>query len=277
TFIPEEALAMPGYQLFASPTLYSGQTVTAQVTNIGSSAALVGLAIRIYNSADTSEVISADAQEIAAGDSATLTWTVPDTAGMPIHAVGFEVRGGSVAVDSLTWSGTPTVTFARPQNRDALLWRRQFVDAVDHFEARFFEAFRISNNAGRGIMSVGTRDWTDYTVTSEIMPYLAKNVGVAARIGGLRRYIALLLGNDGRLRLIELDDERETVLAEAECPWEVFQPVTFELTVQGDQATGRANGVELTASIAGTRLTAGGAGFVIEEGTMGSEAITIRP
>ena len=27
TFIPEEALAMPGYQLFASPTLYPGQTL----------------------------------------------------------------------------------------------------------------------------------------------------------------------------------------------------------------------------------------------------------
>ena len=30
TFIPEEALAMPGYEFVASPSLYSGQTLRRQ-------------------------------------------------------------------------------------------------------------------------------------------------------------------------------------------------------------------------------------------------------
>jgi hypothetical protein len=126
-------------------------------------------------------------------------------------------------------------------------------------------------------MAQGTRDWIDYTVTSEITPYLARNVGIAARVQGLRRYYALLLGADQVARLVRMDDG-ETVLAETPFQWEVFTPYTLALTVEGDALTGTINGaVRLTATDPGSRLTAGGAGFVIEEGTMGSEAITVTP
>ena len=216
TFIPQEALEMPGYQFFASPTLYSGQAISASVKSTGTGEASVRLAIRVYDETDASTLITSDAMEIAAGQTTSLLWTVPDTDGMPIHAVGIEIEGGTpVALESLTWSGAPNTTLARPGNRDATLWRRAWVDAVDHFEARFFEAFRISNNDGRGLMSIGTRDWVDYTVQSTITPYLAKNFGVAAHIQGLRRYYALVLGNDQKLKLIKRDDTEETVLAES--------------------------------------------------------------
>lgn len=273
TFIPEEALAMPGYLLFASPTLYPGQKLTANVTASG--AAKVTLVARIYNAQDEQEMISGPAIDIAAGATGSLNWTLPDTNGLPINAIGFEVSGAAVSVDSIDWRGSPEVTFARPENRNAAIWRRQFVDAVDHFEGQYFEAFRISSNDSRGIVSVGTRDWVDYTVHSTIMPYLAKNVGIAARIQGLRRYYALVLGSDQNLRIIKRDDVQETVLAEAPAKLDVFQPVTFVLTVAGDRLTGFAAGVTISATDADSRLTSGGAGFVIEEGTMGSEAITI--
>ena len=58
--------------------------------------------------------------------------------------------------------------------------------------------------------------------------------------------------------------------------WDVFVPVTFTLTVEGDTLTGSVNGGStITATDPGSRLDSGGAGFVIEEGTLGSEAITI--
>jgi ADP-ribosylglycohydrolase len=278
TFIPEEALAMPGYQLFVSPTLYPGQTVTAVVRNEGGETVNVRLALRHYGIGDRSELISGELVALPAGEQQTLTWQVPDTGGMPILAIGLEVEGtGPVALDSLSWSGAPTVTFARPGDRSATLWRRAWVDGVDHFEGRYFEAFRISQNEGRGVMAQGTRDWIDYTVTSDITPYLARNVGIAARVQGLRRYYALLLGADQVARLVRMDDG-ETVLAETPFQWEVFTPYTLALTVEGDALTGTINGaVRLTATDPGSRLTAGGAGFVIEEGTMGSEAITVTP
>jgi hypothetical protein len=96
-------------------------------------------------------------------------------------------------------------------------------------------------------------------------------------VQGLKRYYAVLLGNDQMARLVKMDD-RETVLAETPFQWEVFTPYTLALTADGDTLTGTINGtVKLTATDPDSRLSAGGAGFVIEEGTMGSEAITVSP
>ena len=276
TFIPEEALAMPGYQLFASPTLYPGQTLTALVGNDGDEPAQVRLVLRQYGADDRSELISGEPVVLAAYTEQRLTWRVPDNGGLPIHAVGLEYDGTApVVLDSLTWNGAPTIMFARPDDRSATLWRRAWVDAVDHFEGRYFEAFRISQNEGRGVMAQGTRDWTDYTVSAEITPYLARNVGIACRVQGLKRYLALLLSSDQVARLVKMDDT-ETILAEVPFAWELFTPYTFLLRAEGDQLIGRiSDTLLLAASDPGSRLTAGGAGFVIEEGTMGCEAITV--
>jgi ADP-ribosylglycohydrolase len=276
TFIPEEALAMPGYQLFASPTIYPGQSLSAVVRNDGNEMSQVRMVLRQYGVCDRSEVVSGESVRLAAGTEQRLTWRVPDNGGLPIHAVGLECEGAApVVLDSLTWSGAPTVTFARPDDRSATLWRRAWVDAVDHFEGRYFEAFRISQNEGRGVMAQGTRDWTDYSVRTEITPYLAKNVGIAIRVQGLKRYYALLLSSDQVARLIKMDDT-ETILAEVPFAWDVFTPYTVSLQAEGDQLIGRINdAVSLTASDPASRLTAGGAGFVIEEGTMGSESISV--
>ena len=57
---------------------------------------------------------------------------------MPIHAVGIEIDGaGPAALESLTWGGAPNVTFRRPDDPSATLWRRAWVDAVDHFAVQF--------------------------------------------------------------------------------------------------------------------------------------------
>ena len=278
TFIPEEALGMLGYQLFASPTLYPGQSVQAEVRNEGGGAVGIRLALRRYGAGDESEILPGETVTIEAGASQSLTWEIPDTGGMPIHAVGLEIDGpGTVVLDRLTWDGTPTATFARPADRSATLWRRAWVDAVDHFEGRYVEAFRISQDEGRGVMALGTRDWIDLTASSEITPYLAKSLGVAVRVQGLRRYYALLLGDDQTARLVKMDDA-ETVLAETPFRWEVFKTYALSLTAVGDTLTGTVDGsVTLTATDPGSRLSAGGAGFVIEEGTLGSEALSVAP
>jgi hypothetical protein len=142
---------------------------------------------------------------------------------------------------------------------------------------QFEESFRLSQNAGRGLLTQGTRDWIDYRVVSEITPYLARQVGVAIRVQGLRRYYALLLGDDQNVRLVKMDD-RETVLAEHPFAWELYRPYRFSLTADGATLTSAIDdAVVLTAADPGSRLTAGGAGFVIEVGSMGADALTISP
>ena len=56
---------MPGYQLFASPTLYSGQAITTVARNDGDDAVNVRLALRYYGGGDRSELIAGESVALA--------------------------------------------------------------------------------------------------------------------------------------------------------------------------------------------------------------------
>ncbi|MGH2548296.1 MAG: ADP-ribosylglycohydrolase family protein, partial [Thermomicrobiales bacterium] len=282
TFIPADSVEPHGgygYGLFASPTLYPTQTVTATLAGLADNTGAIEarLVLRYYDGADQYALLTGPGVSLAPGEEATLEWQIPDLGGLAIQAIGIEVIGdGAVALDRLDWSGVPTVTFGRPADSTGLLWRRGWIDGVDHFDRWWPNAFRITENEERGLVSQGTRDWDDYQVQATIDPALAKNAGIAARVQGLRRYYALLLGNDGIVRLVKMDDT-ETVLAEAPFSWDVFTPYTLSMAVNGSEITGSVvGGPTLTASDPGSRLTGGGVGLVIENGTLTCEEVSVR-
>ena len=289
TFIPVEAIIMDGYELYASPTLSPGQVVTADLVADSANAGPVEvrLAARHYTGADEIAIVTGPAATLTPGESITLTWVAPDLDACPIESIGLQLTSaGSVALDRLDWSGTPSFSYHRPADaakvtpgvpgaQPAGLWRRAWVAGVDHYGSWWPEAIRVSQDAGRGLLSQGTRDWVDYTVESTITPYLAESFGIAARVQGLRRYYALLLGVDGVARLVKMDDT-ETVLAEAPHTFTVFEPSALSLTVNGETITGSiAGGPALTATDPGSRLSAGGIAVVVESGTIGTDEVRI--
>jgi ADP-ribosylglycohydrolase len=280
TFMPIEAAVVTHYALYANPTIYPGQVVEADLAALTENATSIEarMILRYYTGADEIVTLAGPSIKLDPGVGGELEWQIPDLGGLSPLAIGIEVLNeGAVALDRLTWGGAPTVSFHRPENATGELWRRSWVAGVDHFEARFFESFRVSQNQGRGILSQGTRDWADYRVEATIVPYLAKNAGIAARVQGLRRYYALLLGFDGIARIVKMDDT-ETVLAEAPVPFDVFKPYALSLEVNGDSLTATIDGATLIAvADPGSRLTAGGVGLVIEEGTLGCEEVSVNP
>ncbi len=46
---------------------------------------------------------------------------------------------------------------------------RAWANAIDQYDARWPEAFRLVQNEGTGLLITGTRDWIDYTVSSTIV------------------------------------------------------------------------------------------------------------
>jgi ADP-ribosylglycohydrolase len=281
TFMPPEAIAMPGYQLFASPTLHSGQTITARVEAAASNTApaSVRLALDVYGWDDAPETLSGDAISLEPGQSGELTWTVPDTAARPIFGVGLAVEstsGGTVLLDSLGWSGTPTITLNRPEGTGEL-WRRAWVDGVDQFEGRWQEPYRIVKNEGTGLINQGSQEWTDYKASAPVTIRLATAGGLAVRVQGMRRYYALLLTEDGKAQLVK---SRDCVTVLAESPFDVKRDRPYDLTLQ-------AQGNTLTASIDGNQLfsvedtdnpLAGGAvGLIVQDGCLSSDSVTVEP
>lgn len=282
TFIPPEALDMPGYTLLASPTLYSGQTVTAQVQAAAGNAAPVDcrMYISVYGADDKQERIYTAGASLSAGQAHSFNWRVPETDGAPIAAIGFELtdqqRGdGRVYVDTLTWSGAPTTTFKRPE-KGGLVWRRAFVEHVQIFAFRRHAAIAISHSGGKGILSQGTRDWVNYRVSAPVQSNLMTSGGIAARVQGVNRYYALLLCHDGKVRLIKKLDS-ETVLAEASLHWQWNTEVKLALEVEGNRLRGWVNGVQqfdVTDDRDG--LSAGGIALVVEDGSLMTSAVTVE-
>ncbi|GAA1861791.1 ADP-ribosylglycohydrolase family protein [Asanoa iriomotensis] len=263
TFIPPEALDMPGYGLIASPTLYSGQTLRARVS--GGSGFRLTIA---HYAADDGTLAWVDGPP---GDTA---WTVPDVGGQPVVYVGLRTTG-PVALESLTWDGAPTVTLTG-QRGDAM-WRRAWVKAVDRWDQHWPEPFRLVQNRGTGLLIQGDREWRDYTVTADVTPHLAEAVGLAARVQGLRRYYALRLAGRDRVELVRhLDGPEPTVLAATPYTWEFGETHRLTLRVAGSRITATLDGAELF-DLDDTALSCGGVALLVEQGRTATQAVSIQP
>jgi ADP-ribosylglycohydrolase len=284
TFIPPEAINMPGYALYASPTLYSGQTLRARIESDLQNSAPVQCCpfIRTYGPGDAPTLILGPSASLEAGADAELTWPIPDTHGEPIFSVGLEITSpssgasGTVYLDYLTWDGAPDVTLNRPSGGGEL-WRRAWVDAVDQWEGRWQETYRIVRNEGTGLISQGTPDWTDYRVTAPITIRLAKSAGLAARFTGLRRYYALLLDELGTARLVKSRD-LTTDLAISPFPVERDRPYTLSLELRGNRIIASIDGKTLfDVDDADRPLPSGGVALIVEDGCLSSDAVHVQP
>ena len=284
TFIPPEALEMGGYKLIASPTLHQGQTVEAIIIADVNNRDPVTCALHIsaYGADDVLYRVYSPDVLLKPGTSHSFSWAISGTGSDPIAEIGVELRsevpvGGTVYLDRLTWGGTPEVALTRPAH-NGTLWRRAWVDGVESSEPWYREPMRLIQNEGRGLMIYGTREWEDYCVQATVTPHLARHAGIAARVQGLRRYYALLLGDDNKLRLIKALDG-ETVLAETDCAWQRYAPYDLALQVIGSRIKGWLGDQQIVLEAEDTDrpLTGGAMALVIEEGTLGVTAVTIGP
>ena len=189
----------------------------------------------------------------------------------------------TVYVDTLTWDGIPNVTFSRPSGDGEFpweppqVWRRGWVNGLDLWESWWPEPFRLIQNQGRGLITQGTREWTDYEVAATVIPVLMDQGGIGIRVQGMRRYYALMLCDDNKARFIKALNG-DTGLAEAVLPWRYNQEYALRLQAEGTELRAWVNGeLLMTAQDEEQPLTGGAAAFVIEQGNMMSNAMTVRP
>jgi len=301
TFVPSNEVAdyfeQRGYALLASPSLYPGQTVSAELeADAGNGCAVeASLFLRRYSAQD-------DRPTLVAGPSCTLepgarhtfTWPLDGPGNEPIAEVGVAIGSsertqGTVYLDYLTWSGEAKAAFSRPDGPSdrscptsgPKMWRRAWVNGVDSYDSRWPEAFRIVQNRGRGLLMTGTREWRDYAVQCAVTLHLCAAAGIAARVQGMRRYYALLLCRDstgnGVARLVRALDG-DTVLAEAPFAWAYGETRTFSLRVAGSCIRAAIDNLEeLLFEVDDDALVGGGIALVVEEGRVMSDEVIVRP
>ncbi len=295
TFTPSKEVydyfSKKGYALHASPTLYAGQTVRARVVADCENATPLTAAIylNVYGEKDKLKLLRGPEIVLAPGGSQKIVWKLDINEDGPIAKVGIEVSSvkaadGVVYLDYLGWEGVPNITLKRPANSrnerrelTAEMWRRAWIDGVDEYHPCFPEAFRLVQNEGIGLLMQGTREWTDYEVSSDITPHMVKSAGVGARVQGMRRYYCLMLAPGGKAQLVKALDGN-TVLAESEFGWEFGSTYSLRMQVSGNRIQGWVDGQHLFNIEDKDRpLTGGAIALICEEGCMASEAVTVRP
>jgi ADP-ribosylglycohydrolase len=283
TFVQPEANSELDYTLMASPTLYPGQAVRAGVEADAGNAAPVTcrLYARVYGADDTLRIVCGPDTHLTPGSGHAFEWRIPGTDGQPIAAIGLELDAtrradGTIYLDYLTWDGAPDVTLGRPR-QGGTMWRRAWVDGIDQYESRWTEPYRLVQNEGVGLLIQGTREWTDYRVSATLTPHLAVAAGIGARVQGMRRYYALLLGDDGMARLVKALDG-DTALAETPLVWDLERPYELSLQVEGRRLRAAIDGRELfDVEDLDRPLIGGGAALICREGCVSSGAVTVRP
>ncbi len=276
TFEVTDASAPMPYDLVQSPTLYAGQIVRASLQ--ADAVVSARLIVRTFGLGDAPLTLGSEAQTLQPGGAPSLTWTVPDTHGAPIAAVGVELtalEATTVYLDFLTWDGAPNVTLSRVEGGQQ--WHRAWVDAVDQFGFWWQEPYRLSQNHGRGLLIQGAREWADYEVSVQMTPHLLAAAGLAARVQGLQRYYALLFCDDGTVTLVKArDGEKE--LSRAAFRWHEEQPYTLRLHVSGARIRASVDGQVLFDFEDTDRpLLTGAIALVCEEGTVSADAVTVSP
>lgn len=279
TFVTPETVEIPPYGMAACPTLYPGQLVRARVV-ADDQGATCRLVARSYGTDDQLQMLGGPDCALAPHGSAQLLWKVPDTGGHPLADVGIEITpsgnaAGTVYLDYLTWGGEPELTLTRPAD-SGKMWRHAWVNAVDSFDPRWPEPFRLIQNRGTGMLIHGTREWHDYEVMADVTPHMVRSAGLAARVNGLRRYYALRLVDRALVQLVRVLDD-ETVLAQRTFCWEFGRTYQLRLAVVGDRIRAAVDGITLTATDGASLLSSGGIALMVEEGRTATEVVRVGP
>jgi len=267
-FAPSKAIAKrfetAGYALLASPLVYPGQTVSADLSASNDRLPRAQLYVKYYGENDHPQTIVSSTRKPQLLTAETLTLLIPDYA-HPVYEIGIHLpEQGELLLDRVYWSGEPDIKLDRPAHKGTM-WRRSWVSAVDQFSSWFAdESYRLIQNLGRGLLIQGTREWHHYTASAKITPHLATACGLAIRVQGLSRYYALLLSAGGELKLIKRFHD-ESCLGVRSFDWHFGSE--YELWLRCDDTSISAGiGDEILFEVVDHDLDSGGIGLVIEEG-----------
>lgn len=283
TFSPREMLDMRTYDLMATPLIYPGQVLKARLKAAPGNKGTVEvrLRIRIYDDTDNLQDIDGEAIALQPGEEYTPEWSLPDTGGQPIAEIGLAISGvgrradGEVIIDFMRWDGAPELTLKRPDG-DCDFWRMAWVNGTSFFSKRFPSAFRISQAVGEGMIIHGTRQWTDYQASGDIMLHLGNYGGFVIRAQGLRRYYGARVTRDGKMQIVKVRDDKELVLAESDFGTEFEKNIAMRVIADGPRIVFEANGQSIEADDSGPdAFRDGGLGLLVHEGALSTNEIRI--
>ncbi|KAL5093778.1 hypothetical protein Trisim1_009257 [Trichoderma cf. simile WF8] len=290
TFTPLDILQVDrNYEIMASPLVYPGQRVKAELHAADSNTAVstVCLRIKAYDENDILRTVDSQPISMKSGQQDSLEWIIPESLqNWPIQQIGIAIStstgspnlDGAIFLHSLRWDGAPRMTLKRPANKSRYqsFWNRAWVSSVDKVHTDMGPSFFIAQDRGEGLLSQGARDWVDYDVTvSNFVVNFGGPMGVAARVQGLNRYYGLMFTKDKRVALVKAADDKRIELMGMPFAWEDNHKYQVHLRVRGSKIEGQVGQVELVAT--DEDYVGGAVGLVVTDGSLSADSISISP
>lgn len=270
--------AESGYETVASPLLYGTQTVNAVINGLDDENPRVRLYVVYYNQANARQVSYSETFSIQRGPN-DLSWNIPDTRGVPIVRLGLEFTSpprtvSRIAVTTIDWSGAPD----RFEQRGMLaqdIWTlspyaaRQFVSSAKHFATSVNHTYTVSHPDENGVATVGTRDFTDFSITADLVFSLHRSGGLVLRSKGHRRYYALLFEDHEHLAIVMRKDDEIRVIDQIAFQYRPDTPYNVTVAVKGNHLIATVDGVQLLSCFdEDEAYSSGGCGVVVNAGTI---------
>lgn len=273
------------YEMYGSPSLYETQSVEYEIKCDGSPVSVEPYVW--YTDRDNILCrVAGERYELKAGLNRNV-WCVPSLGGMPVIRFGFTFYAdkrvtGRIVIKYVSWNNAP-VAF---EQKGILMkdmwdlspfWKRAFVPSAKTFTPNLNHTYVISHSEENGLATIGTRDWQNYSIESDLSFSLHESGGLVARARGHRRYYAALLEGWNRAKIIRRIDDGISVLAECEFPYSEFDKIRLKFSICGDELRLFARGkLLLSVTDEDCRLPSGGAGFVVSCGSMFIDDLLIR-
>jgi ADP-ribosylglycohydrolase len=275
------------FKVVGSPSLYSSQVVKAVLEVVAGGHPAVSFFVEAYS--DNGEVRRVRGNEMVLTHGANeLSWVVPDTGGSPIYRLGVELTSkvrldGQILIRSIDWDGAPLeFRLGRAEEMSPELtpwttdtvWLRSFVSSAQNFAPDYTTTFSLSHTGDNGVATIGTSDWSDYTVESRMTFNQQKAAGLVARARGHRRYYAGLLAHD-RAAIVKRCDGVESLLTEVPMQLRSGEAHSLRFSVVGDALRLEIDGDRELFATDGEYVR-GGAGFVVDEGGVLVDGFSIQ-
>ena len=275
---PESVRSNFGMQV--SPTLYSGQLVKTVIETEFN--VKVRFYVFYFSLDDEVTRIEGGWQSLDFGRS-DLTWLVPDTKGMPIYRIGLEFGNetridGKVILRSMDWKGSPEVFEIKGMLMESIwklkpMWVRAWVSSAKHFAPDFKWTICCSHPEKNGVVTIGTRDWDNYSVKSSIDYSINEGGGLVVRARGHQRYYAGII-HQNKASIIKNYDGEVTQLCVSKISSEPNCKRSLYLKVVGNEIFFNVDG-EKVGMVEDDSFSSGGAGFVVDKGTIVADGFLV--
>ena len=282
TFIDLKPKGVEGtsyFDVLCSPTLYSGQEMTAEILAFEEENPDVQFFIQFFNEKDVLEMKYGERRKLTKGSN-LIEWLIPDTKGHAIYRLGWFLlsdtrKDGFICLKTLDWSNAPVkYEMGRSMEMTPTLtpwttttaWLKSFVSSADHFNPDYTVTFSVCHEYPNGVVTTGTSDWDDYHVSSVITFSQQDSAGLVARAKGHRQYYGAVF-TGGCAVIYKQKNDKRIILAKEVFGYRIDNTYKLTLKVKGKDLEFYVDDKLVTAG-SDEEYRCGQAGFVVDSGAI---------